>query len=75
MIVVSPYRRVLQTAQALFPIEQVKLAGIKVVVTEFHGEIAHTSSDIGSSLDKLKVEFTDFDFGNIEKNIWWYNTG
>ena len=51
------------------------MAGINIVVTEFHGEIAHTSSDIGSPLDTLKLEFTDFDFDNIEKNIWWYNNG
>ena len=75
LIVISPYRRALQTFQDLWSVEHVKQAGINILITPLHGEIAHTSSDIGSSVDTLKAEFIDFDFSNIDNNIWWYNKG
>lgn len=69
MLVVSPLRRALQTADGMVA------GGLRppasIIVQPFASEIVIDSCDIGSPTSDLQLEFPAYDFSRMQEYWWW----
>jgi len=67
VVICSPLTRAMQTCKAAFGDKNVQ-----VIVSPLCTEKLENACDIGRSVAELKADFPNFDFSNVEHDVWWY---